>query len=213
MIIQSRIEGKALKNRSVLDRSLGAIGVWSVAILCGSIVAACSGTIETPTEEFPPRQGGSSQAQTEDDDDSPRAPASTPSRNPPVAANDDEDDPPVAPPADDEEDPPADDPPADDPPADDPPAAELSFETDIFPIFSETCGPCHAGGGAPNDLAGPDVETAFEAATSVEDRVFARIDVGTMPPPCAGGAPGDPNCISVEDLATLEAWYDAGAPE
>jgi hypothetical protein len=192
---------------------LGAIGVWSVAILCGSIVAACSGTIETPTEEFPPRQGGSSQAQTDDDDDSPRAPAPAPSNNnPPVASNNDDDDPPVNPPADDdEEDPPADDPPADDPPADDPPAAELSFETDIFPILESTCGPCHTSQ-TPN-LAGPDVETAFDAATSSEDRVFTRIDNGGMPLGCGGGAPGDPGCIAAEDYATLEAWYAAGAPE
>jgi hypothetical protein len=207
MIIQSRIEGKGLKNRSRLDRSLGAIGVWSVAILCGSIVAACSGTIETPTEEFPPRQGGS-QAETDDDDDSPpRAPAPS-NNNPPVASNnDDEEDPPVTPAGDDEEDPPAGDPPG----GDDPPAAELSFEADIFPILESTCGPCHTSQ-TPN-LAGPDVDTAFDAATSGEDRVFARIDTGGMPLGCGGGEPGDPGCIAADDYETLSAWYEAGAPE
>jgi len=209
MIIQSRIEGKALKNRSLLDRSLGAIGVWSVAILCGSIVAACSGTIETPTEEFPPRQGGSSQAETDDDDDSPRTPAPAPSNNnPPVASNNDDDDPPVTPPADDQEDPPAEE----DPGAEeDPPAAELSFEADIFPILESTCGPCHTSL-SPN-LAGPDVDTAFDAATNSQERVLTRIGDGGMPQGCGGGAPGDPGCIAVEDLAILEAWYEAGAPE
>jgi hypothetical protein len=211
MIIQSKIQSPGLQNR----RSLRAVGVWSLAILCGSIVAACSGTIETPTEEFPPRQGGSSQAQTSDDDDTPpRAPASASNDDddgPPVVSNDDEDDTPAASAADDEETPPADD--TEDPPAGDPPAAELSFEADIFPILSDTCGPCHAGAGAGgNDIADPDVATAFEEATRVEDRVLDRIESGTMPPGCSG-PPGSDGCMSEEDFADLEAWYEAGAPE
>jgi cytochrome c553 len=210
MIIQSRIEGQGLKSRS-----LRAAGVWSVAILCGSILAACSGTIETPTEEFPPREGGRSQAATGDDDNDappPRAPATTPApstSNPPVASNNDDDELP-ADPADDEEEPPAEEPPAEEPPA----AGALSFENDIQPIFNATCGPCHAEQGlAGVSIGDPDIATAFESAVDFEDRVMARIDLGTMPPPCGGGAPGDPGCISEDDLADVEAWYAAGAPE
>jgi cytochrome c553 len=174
----------------------------SLAILCGSIAAACSGTIETPTEEFPPREGNRPAATngnntTGSTTTPPRTPAATPPNN--SAADD----------------PPADDPPADDPPADDPPAASaLSFEDDIQPIFNQTCGPCHAETGQSGvSIGDPDIPTAYESAVNFEARVLARIDIGTMPPPCLGGAPGDPGCISEEDLADVEAWYAAGAPE
>lgn len=211
MIIQSRIQGQGLKNRSLQNRSWRGIGVWSVALLCGSIVAACSGTIETPTEEFPPRAGGRSQAATDDDDNAPpRTPAATPAapsnNNPPVASNDDDDELP-APAGDDEE-------PAEEPAEETPAAGDLSFATDIQPIFNQTCGPCHAEAGQSGvSIGDPDIDTAFESAVDFEDRVLERIDLGTMPPPCGGGAPGDPGCISEEDLADVEAWYAAGAPE
>lgn len=202
-----------MKNRSRHDGALRAIGVWSVAILCGSIVAACSGTIETPTDEFPPREGGSSQGTANNATTTPRTPAATPPRsNPPVASNDDDD---PVPPAADDEDPPADDPPADDPPADDPPAGgALSFEADIHPIFENTCSPCHADQGiAGVKIGDADVAAALESAIDFEDRVLARIEMGTMPPPCGGGAPGDAGCIGEDDFADLQAWYEAGAPE
>lgn len=211
MIIQSRNQRQGLKIRG----SLAAVGVWSLALLCGSLAAACSGTIETPTEEFPARTGGSTAADDDDDVAPPRTPA--PAANddddepPPVASNDSDDSP--AAPADDEEEPPAA--PADDeeePPA--APAGDISFATDVQPIFNSTCGPCHAEQGlAGVSIGDPDVDTAFDSAVDREARVLARIEAGTMPPPCGGGAPGDSGCITEEDLATVEAWYAAGAPE
>jgi hypothetical protein len=189
------------------------MGVWSVALLCGSIVAACSGTIETPTEEFPAREGGRSQAATDDDNDTPpRTPAATPSpsnnnNNPPVASNDDDEEVPAAP-ADDDEEPAGE--PAEEPAA----GGDLSFATDIQPIFNVTCGPCHAEQGLYGvSIGDPDIETAYQSAVDLEDRVLDRIGSGTMPPPCSGGAPGDSGCITEEDLADVEAWYAAGAPE
>jgi hypothetical protein len=62
-------------------------------------------------------------------------------------------------------------------------------------------------------IGDPDIAVAYESAVNFEARVLARIDMGTMPPPCGGGAPGDSGCISEEDLADVEAWYEAGAPE
>jgi hypothetical protein len=218
MIIQSKIQSRGFQ-----IRSLGAIGVWSVALLCGSIVAACSGSIETPTEEFPPRtSGGSQQAQTADN-------TNTPPRSQTQTANDDDDDDDAAaaddedPPAGDDEDPPAgddEDPPAgddEDPAAGDdeePAAGALSFEADIHPIFSPTCGPGHAGAATAGvDIGNPDIDTALESARDFEDRVLTRIAEGGMPPTCLGGAPGDSGCIAADDLAAIEAWYEAGAPE
>jgi cytochrome c553 len=216
MIIQSKIQGRGFQNRSLKGRSLGAIGVWSVAILFGSLVAACSGTIETPTEEFPAREGGSSQATDDDDDTPPRTPA-------PAASNNDDDDEPTGPVASNDDDEPVDaqEPPADDteePPADDTeepaPAGDLSFASDISPIFSTSCGGCHGPAGfAGVSVADPDTEAALESAVNFEDAVIENIEAGDMPPPCNGGAPGDSGCVSAEDFADIQAWYEAGAPE
>ena len=206
---------------SGLQRSAGPL---ALAVFLGSVMGACSGTISTPTEEYPARQNDS----TADEDDSdtqaaPRAPASTsnsstgranddedaaPARPPASAANDDDpapaaaDDDEALPPADEEEEAPA------------PAAGALSFEADIQPIFNTTCGPCHAGQATAGvDIGNDDIDVALESAREREDRVLARLEIGTMPPGCAGGDPGDPGCISAEDLADVQAWYEAGAPE
>jgi len=188
------------------------MGMWS-AILCGSIAAACSGTIETPTEEFPARQGNSAAADDDDDNaaPAPRPQAPAPSNDddddgpaaPPVASNDDDD---ALPPADDEEEPAA-------PPVEEEPAAgALSFEADVQPIFADTCGPCHGAAAQSGvNIGDDDVEAAFDNAVEKEDRVFDRIEAGTMPPGCSG-PPGSSGCMTEEDFAVIEAWYEAGTP-
>lgn len=195
---------------------------WIVALAAGSIFLACSGTIDTPTDEYPNR--GSNAAANDDDDDTAAAndddddDAPAPPRpQPPAANDDDDDDAPAQPAAEDDEEPPVDE----EPPGDEPPPAEepapsggVTFEADVFPILSTACAPCHAGstfGG--NDVGGPDLETAFEEASRVADRVVDRISTGGMPPACAGGDPGDSGCVSEDDLATIEAWVEAGLPE
>lgn len=72
------------------------------------------------------------------------------------------------------------------------------------------CGPCHTEFG----LGGHNVGSAtLEIATANAARLGAtliqRLDGGGMPPACLG-VPGDPSCISVEDLATIQAWLDTG---
>jgi hypothetical protein len=201
MLIQLKYRGSSLRR---------AAGHWAAAVLCGSIVAACSGTIDTPDEENPPRTGERTQAPA------PTTPSRTGSTTTPRApappADDDEEDdvtppPPVAPvnpvtpAADDEEDPPV------------AAAGELSFASDIWPIFNGNCGPCHVSGGIVSNFGDPDVDQAFENASGFEDRVLAAIDTGRMPQTCGGGDPGSPGCLSVEDAAAIEAWYEAGTPE
>ena len=210
MIIQSRIQRRGLKIRG----SLTAMGMWS-AILCGSIAAACSGTIETPTEEFPARQGNSAAA---DDDDDNAAPAPRPQA--PAPSNDDDDDGPAAPPVasndDDDPLPPAGDDDEEEPAAppveEEPAAGALSFEADVQPIFADTCGPCHGAAAQSGvNIGDDDVEAAFDNAVEKEDRVFDRIEAGTMPPGCSG-PPGSSGCMTEEDFAVIEAWYEAGTP-
>lgn len=192
---------------------LPGMSLWSV-VLCGALVSACSGSIETPTDEFPARQGGSRAAA--DDDDAapaprPQAPAANNDRPAPVASNDDDD---ALPPAgnDDEEDPL---PPAGDDDEEDPAPAGggVSFANDVQPIFNTTCGPCHAEQGLAGVFIGDsDIDAAFENAVDREDRVFARIEAGTMPPGCSGPPGSGAPCMTEEDFAVVEAWYEAGTP-
>jgi mono/diheme cytochrome c family protein len=196
MLMQLKHQGSGLRR---------AAGQWAATVLCGSIVAACSGTIDTPTDENPPRRAERTQA--------PAAAAPAP-RTPAPRVNEEEEDdatalpPPAAavtpadPPAPEEEDP--------------PPAADgdLSFASDIWPIFNGSCGPCHvSGGSAGRNFGDPDVDQAFEDSEDFEARVLAAIEAGSMPLSCGGGDPGSSGCLSVADAAAIEAWYEAGAPE
>lgn len=85
-----------------------------------------------------------------------------------------------------------------------------SFERDLWPIFQAQCTPCHtsrrAGG---HSVGSADLAIAFADATRVDGRLIQRLDGGGMPPACSG-LPGDPGCISVEDLAKIQLWLDSG---
>jgi len=190
---------------------------WIVALAAGSLFLACSGTIDTPTDEYPSR--GNNTAANDDDDDTAAADDDddAPAPRPQPPANDD-DDPPAQPAANDDEDPPVDDeePPAEEPPAEDepPPAGGVTFATDVFPILNTACAPCHAGDGfGGNNIGGPDPDEAFDEASALADNVINRISNGGMPPQCAGGSPGDANCVTEDEFATIQEWVEAGTPE
>lgn len=204
MLIQLKYRGSKLRL---------AAGQLAAAVLCGSIVAACSGTIDTPSEENPPRRAEREQTpaaaapnrtgstttprapapvddEEEEDDDTPTAP-------PPGAAVDTEG------PADEEEE-------EEEDPA---PSGDLSFASDIWPIFNGSCGPCHVTSGIVSNFGDPDVDQAFENSEGFENQVLNVIETGRMPQTCGGGEPGDSGCLSVADADAIEAWYEAGAPE
>ena len=215
MIITPKIQGTGVQV-SIARRS----APWAFALVAGSIFLACSGTIETPSEEFPRRSNRSANANDDDDGASANPPArqtaDTPQRTP--AGNDDDeqeqnDPPPTASAGDDDE--PAASPEPPEEPEDEPPATTtLAFEDDIWPIFNSACGPCHVSSGlGGNNIGNTDVDASFEDASRVGERVMVRIDAGEMPPGCAGGAPGDLGCVTEADYADLEEWYAAGAPE
>lgn len=204
MIIQSRIQRRGLQK---------AVGSWSLAVLCGSIAVACSGTIETPTDEFPPRRTSSTAAANADDDDdnTPAPPASS------AGANDEEDEVESQdPPAGSDEDPPGDDGSGDDDSEADPPAGgggDLSFAADVQPIFNSQCGSCHVTDGIVHNIGSEDLDEAFADAVEYEDAVIAELEAGTMPIGCGAPPGGGGSCISEEDFQTIVDWYEAGAPE
>jgi hypothetical protein len=96
-------------------------------------------------------------------------------------------------------------------PVDPPPDPEVaSFELDVWPIFQTNCGPCHTELGRGGHLVGsPTLEVADADARRLGATLIERLDGGGMPPACTG-VPGDPNCIAVADLATIQLWLDTG---
>jgi hypothetical protein len=124
--------------------------------------------------------------------------------------------PPVKPPVEPPVKPPVVEPPvveadagADAAPSEPPPTAP-SFEADVWPIFVTGCAPCHTDFGlGGHNVGSADLATAFEDAQRVGERLVIRLDGGGMPIGCSGN-PGDPGCIAVDDLATIQAWIDGG---
>lgn len=92
------------------------------------------------------------------------------------------------------------------------PAGDLSFASDIWPIFNGNCGPCHVTAGIISNFGDPDVDQAFENSEGFEAQVLNVIETGRMPQTCGGGEPGATGCLSVADAEAIEAWYEAGAP-
>jgi hypothetical protein len=180
-----------------------------------AVVAACSGSIEATEVDETRSQRTSATAAP----NAPAAPSSTTS-NPPTGSASQQpasQQPASQQPASQQ---PASPPPADDdpPPADDdpPPAAggDPSFETDVYPILTSSCGPCHAAQAlAGVEIAAPDVATAFDDASSRSARIIARTEGGGMPPTCSGPPGSSGACLTEDEFATIEAWVEAGAPE
>lgn len=90
------------------------------------------------------------------------------------------------------------------------PAPLPSFERDVWPIFQSQCSPCHTTLGRGGHVVGSaDLATAFADATRLGTTLIDRLDGGGMPPACTG-QPGDPGCISVDDLPLIQLWIDTG---
>lgn len=88
--------------------------------------------------------------------------------------------------------------------------ASPSFERDLWPIFQGQCSPCHSTLGRGGHFVGSaDLATAFADATRLGSTLIDRLDGGGMPPTCQG-LPGDPGCISIENLALIQLWIAGG---
>lgn len=221
MIIQSKSgsRGLALAAGQFSARQFSArqfsVRQCALAILCGALAAACSGTIDTPTDEFPERQEDDT-AETASRPAAATRPtaAAAPTGAAPTGAA-------AAPtgaaptPAAATPTPSAPAPEAASPTPEAPaPAGDLSFESDIWPIFQASCSPCHQSlGSGGQNIGSDDLDEALADSKSFEDAVLADLESGSMPLGC-GGPPGSGgSCVSEEDYAAIEAWYDSGAPE
>lgn len=97
------------------------------------------------------------------------------------------------------------------------PAGEVTFSRDVAPILQENCVNCHrAGGGAPMSLE--TFETARRYAARIKSKTGIRDRAGAMPPWYAERDIGiqhfkNDMSLSEEEIATIAAWVDNGAPE
>lgn len=91
------------------------------------------------------------------------------------------------------------------------PAAAPTWHKDVAPMLERSCGGCHQTGGiAPFPL------TTLEQVTKMGPSVRAAVEARRMPPfianPDCAEYLDDPS-LSAEQIATLGAWFDHGAPE
>ena len=90
------------------------------------------------------------------------------------------------------------------------PATPPTFYKNVLPILQQHCQACHrAGEIAPMPLV--TFEQTHRFATQIKDKVTRRI----MPPwfadPCCGHFANDPS-LTAQQISTLAAWVDDGAP-
>jgi mono/diheme cytochrome c family protein len=95
--------------------------------------------------------------------------------------------------------------------------AEVTFTRDVAPILQEKCVNCHrAGGGAPTSLE--TYESASPWAPLIKYRTGLRDRPGAMPPWYVEKNIGiqqfkNDMSLSDDEVATIAAWADAGAPQ
>ena len=90
-------------------------------------------------------------------------------------------------------------------------ADDVTFSKDVAPIIFEKCVSCHRPG-EPAPMALRNYREVRPWARGIRDRVVSR----EMPPwfanPAHGSFKNDPT-LTEEEIATVAAWVDAGAPE
>jgi len=194
------------------SRGLRSAARW-IGLLGSSIalLAACGGTIEQTDVDQQHLENGSTGKQLSkpaEASSTPKAPAAsnstgaaTPAATPtpkPAATPD---------PVDEDEDPPAAD---DDPPASTA-SADVSFVSDIWPIFNKGCTPCHTGANYGNqNVGGTDKDVAFADAKRIDTKLISDLSTGRMPPGCSKPPGGGGSCVSADDFGKIQAWVDGG---
>jgi hypothetical protein len=104
--------------------------------------------------------------------------------------------------------PPVEEPPVEEPP---PPPPPTSFETEVWPIFKARCASCHGTRRAGGHSVGSAVlGTAYSDAQRLGSTLIERLGSGGGMPPACSGQPGDPGCITVLELGTIQRWLDTG---
>jgi hypothetical protein len=98
----------------------------------------------------------------------------------------------------------------------------VSFAADVHPLFETKCTPCHVSLNSAGHNVGGELNQAYADAVRLGATIVERINGGGMPPPEApppnncgaegGGQPGDEGCLSVAEVALVQAWIDQCYP-
>jgi hypothetical protein len=59
-------------------------------------------------------------------------------------------------------------------------------------------------------VGSPDVSISYPDAQRLGQDLLNRVNGGGMPPACDGD-PGDANCLTVAQVALIQAWIDDGS--
>ena len=195
-------------------RWIGLLGSSIALLSSAAMLAACSGTIEpTDVDEQHLEQGntGKELSKPAEAATTPKPAAATSNQTAAAPAATTPKPAATETPAAGDEDPPAAD---DAPPATNTASADLSFDADIWPIFSSKCTPCHAGGGSGGqDVGGSDKAKALADAKRIETKLLSDLSTGRMPYGCSKPPGGGGTCVSADQFDDIKAWYEAGAPE
>lgn len=91
---------------------------------------------------------------------------------------------------------------------------DVSFAADVYPIFTASCGPCHAGTSAAGgqSIGNTDKAKALDDAKRVKDGIVQTITTGRMPLGCGKPPGGGGSCVTAEDFDTIQAWIEGGTP-
>lgn len=99
-----------------------------------------------------------------------------------------------------------------DPNEEDPGEAGLSFAEDVLPIFAANCGTCHTTQRFAGHSVGGALPQSYDDALRLGMTLLQRIDGGGMPPACGDeGEPGDPGCLTVQQVETVRTWIADGS--
>lgn len=101
--------------------------------------------------------------------------------------------------------------PGDEDPGDEDPGLDAVGFSDVFPILLERCGPCHNPSNGLPAFGQADEDAAFELAVEYAAAIAGRVDGSggnIMPPNCINQG----NCLSVEQVETIQSWAENGTP-
>jgi hypothetical protein len=88
----------------------------------------------------------------------------------------------------------------------------LSFAEDIHPFLALRCVPCHTTARtAGHNVASPDELEAYVDALRLGQTLIDRAGNDMPPLPICQGGPGNPGCLTLDEFALLELWFERGS--
>ena len=101
------------------------------------------------------------------------------------------------------------------------PDDEVSFSEDVLPIFTRSCAPCHVGDRTSGVSLGSYQQVTTSVGEQYERRIVAAGTDGVVPlldkigpaPRFGERMPLGQAPLAADQIATVRAWIEAGAPD